>query len=426
MPLFHSAFSCVIMFWYEGGRLRFGCQRPLTARPADPFLMNDQPRMPKTTWDSTYRPMPEIFEPWAQLFESSELCAGYGLVSEVDELCEPWMIGRFGVCESLQSPPTRKPDDQTFQLQPSPSPQTFVSSTESLLDHEDPYEPWMYIHFSYTSGEGHPSDTSSDEAYPEWFIPKKSTPSTSAGNVHRASFQGPNVDKFDTLQNCWPLEHFLSCQGSQSGFYRLITWMKACFSPVLPRHDVQTSGYNARSDCKYAPSVTLRAPDSFTDSTCFCGCHHMIPKRLKEPSPHFASKGRNSPHVFNSCQGPVPGHSMTPTNDSISAKGHDDFVKHFWEQEFQDQANSGSIRYDIFDLRHFCQNHRISYMKNGHRNHTVLTARPQIAGRKNNFSDFPSLSHRRQGWPDVSPTDRVGSIRSSVSRFGSLFKELVF
>ena len=405
MPLFHSACSSIIMFWYEGGKLRFGCQRPLNARPADSFLMNDQPRIPKTTWDPTYRPMPETFEPWAQLFESSELCAGYGLVSEVDELHEPWMIGRFGLCESVQSSPTRKPDDQTFQPQPSLSPQTFVSSTESLLDHEDPYEPWMYTHFSSTSGEGHTSDQLFDEVYPEWFIPKQSPPSTSTGNVYRVSSQGLHVDNFGTLQNCWPLENFLPCQGRQSGFNRLITWMKGCLSPVLQRHDAQTSGYYARSECRCAHPVTLRAHDSFTDSTCFCGCYHMIPKRLKEHSLHFASKGRNSPHTFNSCQGPVPGNSMTPTNDFISAKGHDDFVKQFWEQEFQDQANSGSIGYDIFDLRHFCQNRRISYTKNGHRNHTVLTARPQIAGRKNNFSDFPSLSHQRKGWPDVSPTD---------------------
>ena len=95
LPLFHTAHSSVIMFWYECGNLRFGCQRPLQAFPEDEFLTKDQPNIPRSTWDPTYKPMMEGFEPWAQHFESSELCAGYGLVSEADELHEPWMAPKL-------------------------------------------------------------------------------------------------------------------------------------------------------------------------------------------------------------------------------------------------------------------------------------------------------------------------------------------
>ncbi|CAK9040888.1 unnamed protein product [Durusdinium trenchii] len=53
----------------------------------------DIPKLGGKKWDPDYRPIEDFFEPWAQQFASSEQQAGYGLVSQFDELTEPWMEG---------------------------------------------------------------------------------------------------------------------------------------------------------------------------------------------------------------------------------------------------------------------------------------------------------------------------------------------
>ncbi|CAK9061833.1 unnamed protein product [Durusdinium trenchii] len=93
LQFFHSDAATAIVVWNECGKLRFGCQSPSEPFPEDFFLTRDIPKLGGKKWDPDYRPIEDFFEPWAQQFASSEQQAGYGLVSQFDELTEPWMEG---------------------------------------------------------------------------------------------------------------------------------------------------------------------------------------------------------------------------------------------------------------------------------------------------------------------------------------------
>ena len=134
---FHTDHQSMILAWTEGGKLRFGCQLPTHSSEEDLFLTQDKSKTPRSALDSSYRPLQEFFEPWAQQYASVEQTAGFGLVSQQDELTEPWMEGRFRTSTDV-SPPvhadvreTMIDGRSTHDLQPKGSALEFIQMFES-------------------------------------------------------------------------------------------------------------------------------------------------------------------------------------------------------------------------------------------------------------------------------------------------------
>ena len=411
LPLFHTAQSSMIRFWYEGGNLRFGCQRPEQAFPEDEFLTKDQPNVPRSTWDPTYKPMMEGFEPWAQHFESSELSAGYGLVSEADEFHEPWMEGRFGLCDSFDSIPFHRNEVQPLQPQGQTRSPVFGNSAGPIFEHEDYPEPWMYSHIILASNHGEDWGQPSDEDYPEWFRPSSTLSSTSAGNIYQICSPDIQAGRSSTSHRNQMSDDTPQYQGCQCGFYRLFTWATSRLSQVFQSTHVQMSDKRAQDNTRRAQLSLLGSYALSTSQTCFSGLHHMTCQGLHEPYSNFASQSRNSQSTLNSCQGSVPIKSMAPTDDFIRHDGPDDFVKQFWERDIEDLKTSSPFYCDMFDLYQFCRVHRISCTKRGYGKPRSTDDRSPMDRRTNHSFDVSHLFHKstvrpKARYPDIDqPTD---------------------
>lgn len=56
LPVFNTHRPNVILTWYDGRKLRFGCQIPASSQAGDPFLMHDESCIARSALDPDYRP----------------------------------------------------------------------------------------------------------------------------------------------------------------------------------------------------------------------------------------------------------------------------------------------------------------------------------------------------------------------------------
>ena len=182
----------MIFAWQECGRLRFGCQRPAKPLADDPFLLWDQSVIARSTSDPAYRPLQEFFEPWAQQWASSEQYAGFGMVSQADDLTEPWMEGKFGTIDL--------PDEQGVSIHQQGNldhrqAQSHSSSTLSVADNIEPDdfpEPWAFNHVIKMTMSLERTIRDQVNHLPEWYGVSNTINSTSAGSVYGLFQQGPH------------------------------------------------------------------------------------------------------------------------------------------------------------------------------------------------------------------------------------------
>ena len=290
---------------YECGKLRFGCQSPFEPFPEDLFLTRDIPKLSGKKWNPDYRPIEDFFEPWAQQFASSEQQAGYGLVSQFDELTEPWMEGKFEAlqtsCNTASGEEERYVIDMDAHLTPKISPCTYSHDSE-YPEHD---ELWAYCHGNFRRG--HQSDEIShpDHRGPEWFDFRSSTSSTSAGNVYHSM---PRL--FDAVRN-----------------------------EELPLH--------------------LNSRVSSTCTACISGLYHLFALSTKGQSLMSYPIQADPPPVSVSSQIVSNETSQyTPLAADEDMK-KSDFVKAYWNQTVEDCQTKEARSLDIFDLHQFCRSNRI-------------------------------------------------------------------
>ena len=417
LHLFHTADVSVLFAWYEGGKLRFGCQRPRSLPGADAFLTKDVSKLPRCSLDSDYKPLPDVFEPWAQIWASSEQTAGYGLVSQLDDLQEPWMEGRFDhdtVNEQSHMTVQGNVPPQYEVLKGGPVLAT-PSSSHQVLD--DFPEPWAYDHVLKDCELRQTMHHDSDDFLPEWFSPHRTIFSTSAGIIHHS---GPTHTQVDTgnSQALSPISAALhACQTSLSGLCHWLCSAKDSSMPGSPVSDVafpnrsfyapRWAGIAHPSDDRERLSTALSGSchpveECTTFSPCQGGdqvCHTILqgPRRgrkdLSLPPCHDAgcaswaqtclsglyrlSCHPQSPPSLSSLHSPSGcandqlssskadrEHSSPPTYGTSLNHNQQDFVKLYWDRTLNAKFTLSLSSIDMVDVKQFCQKHRIQYTIN--------------------------------------------------------------
>ena len=340
LHLFHTAEASVLFAWYDSGKLRFGCQCSRDSFVEDVFLTQDESKFKRSSLDPEYRPIPEAFEPWAQLWASSEQSAGYGFVSQPDDLQEPWMERTFDhhICDdsSLMVMQNNIPSAPTL-LEDFPEPSCHPGFDEGP-------EPWAY---NYVHQDGELTQTINhdfDNTLPEWYNPHGTILSTSAGIVHNSGCS-PIRDTTDAPKHLPQISAvWKACQKSLSGFCRWFCSAKTISVPgVFSTEAVDTN--------KSLPQGIARSSDFGANPlTDFRGSCHLV-----EPE---------KPSSWDGCLSPWDWTGAPSDN-------HSDFVKDYWYKVSNTEAPSLRSSLDILDVRQFCQNNQIRYtITPGHQSRT--------------------------------------------------------
>ena len=367
LSLFHTAHCSVIFAWKESGKLRFGCQSPAAPVMEDPFLSRDESSIVRTAYDPDYRPLQEFFEPWAQQWASSEQYAGLGMMSQADDLTEPWMEGKFG----------------TATL---PNEQGVSAHQQSNLDHhqvwnslptlpatgnfqpDDYPEPWAYNHVIEVNMALERTLMSQDQDEP-WAY--------RFGNRQ----QGSNFDK-----------------SSYSG----------CHAPEWSGYPPTTSSTSTGKDDHTRPirpyaignDEPLLHSNSRVSSTCYAcisGFYHLLSRSVR------TRISRSYPHQRDSLPVPVPSPPFGnwTNTDTLHYVGESteqgDFVKQYWMQTSTNTHTKQIDFLDLLDLRQFCDRNLIRHDWNPRFGKQTRSCQPY--GRQEPFKsthDTPDRSCRQE------------------------------
>lgn len=435
LHLFHTADASVFFAWYDCGRLRFGCQHSRGSPAEDAFLTQDQSKLSRSSFDPDYRPLPEVFEPWAQLWASSEQSAGYGLVSQPDALQEPWMERTFDR-DMFDAPSHMAMEGNvpfaSATLRGYPA-STITSGCHPELD-EFP-EPWAYDYVPKDSESSQTVHHDIDDTFPEWYNPHETTFSTSAGIIHRS---GPSSIRVETdipkqLSQIPAVLH--ACQTSLSGFCHWFCSAKTSFVPgtfpadvadpnkSLPQGIARLSDNSVNSptdflgSCHSVEEDKAISPCTSADKVCHTELQGTrndrtdLPPQLHQETRCFSRGQTCLSGIYHlSCQLPTK-LSVTPRcpqslcysdlpSRSTFDKGYpslltsgfslsphlQDFVKLYWDRMPEEKPQQSVPFIDMVDVRQFCQRNQIRYMLNP-RVHNCDILNQEAKG--NTFRDSP-------------------------------------
>ena len=415
MHLFHTAEASVLFAWYDCGILRFGCQHPKDSHGEDAFLMQDQSRIDRSSLDPAYRPIPDFFEPWAQGWASSEQSAGYGLVSQFDDLQEPWMEKTFDYDSHGDQSCMVKEGNVVSQPTAFRDCPTSSTSSRSTPEYAEFMEPWAYNYFVGDTESRQPRQHDFDDTFPEWFSPQGTKISTSAGNLHQSGPSSIRIDADSSKQLSLVSAVLQACRTSLSGFYHWLRSADADFVPgssslaVADSNNLQnpsccagTAGpldtrksspteipgccpsvgrCGTASPCNSAAAIynidMQGIPDGQIElqskpprdtrcfpwvQTCLSGIHHFSGLTWSKRSVTPCSSQSLRTTILPSPAIVFQGSSNAHTFGSSFNRHQHDFVKLYWDRAPEEKAQTSVPFIDMVDVRQFCHRHNIRYM----------------------------------------------------------------